>query len=314
MDLSIVVPVFNEEDTIVTFFNEVPNYCDELNIDYEFLFVNDGSTDNTLPLLKQKSAEFATLKVINLSRNFGKESALTAGAEFAKGDAVIFMDIDLQDPPCLISPMVEKFQEGFDSVIAVRKERSEDSYGKRVSAKLFYSVFKKLSNVETIDNAGDFRLISRRVLEVVNRLPEKTRYMKGVLSWPGFSTATVSYDRPKRIEGTTKWDFAKLWKLALDGIFSFSTVPLKVWTYIGFFISFMSFLYMLQVVVKTMVLGVDVPGYASLISAVLFIGGLNLVGIGILGEYIGRIFIEVKARPTYVVESVIENPANEEIK
>lgn len=305
MDLSIIVPVFNEQDSVGRFLTTATPYCDSLDIDYEFVFVNDGSVDKTLANLIQKSEVFKNVNIINLSRNFGKESAVSAGLDHAMGDAIILMDVDLQDPPKLIIDFYNKYKEGYDSVIAVRHKRDGDSYSKRVYAKIFYSIFRRLSDLNTIDNAGDFRLVSRRVLDVINRMPERTRYMKGMLSWPGFSRTTVTYDRPERYAGKTKWRFSRLWRLALDGIFSFSTLPLKVWTYLGFILSIMSFLYLLTVIVKTTVMGIDVPGYASILSTVLFIGGVNLMGIGILGEYIGRIFIEVKGRPIYVIESMI---------
>ena len=305
MDLSIVVPVLNEQDSIDRFLTVTTPYCDSLEIDYEIVFVNDGSIDQTLSCLIEKAATYKQLKIINLSRNFGKESAVSAGLDHASGDALILMDVDLQDPPELIVDFYKKYQEGHDSVIAVRRKRDGDSYPKRVSAKMFYSLFRRLSELNTVDNAGDFRLISRRVLDVINSMPERTRYMKGILSWPGFSTATVPYDRPERYTGETKWGFTRLWRLALDGIFSFSTLPLKVWTYLGFTMAMMAFLYLAILIIKTAIMGIDVPGYASILSTVLFIGGINLMGIGILGEYIGRIFIEVKGRPLYVVESVI---------
>jgi glycosyltransferase involved in cell wall biosynthesis len=309
VDLSIVVPVLNEQDSIEHFLKETIPYCEQLKINFEILFINDGSTDNTLALLIAARESYQQLKIVNLSRNFGKESAVTAGLDHTVGEAVILMDVDLQDPPELIVEFYRTYLQGYDSVIGVRRRRDGDSYLKRFFAKSFYSLFRKLSDVNTIDNAGDFRLISRRVLEVIRGMPERTRYMKGILSWPGFETALVTYDRPDRFAGNTKWGFSRLWSLALDGIFSFSTLPLKIWAYLGMSLSIVSFIYLAVVVVKTTLMGVEVPGYASILSVVLFIGGINLMGIGILGEYIGRIFVEVKGRPIYVVENFIGAPA-----
>lgn len=304
MNLSIVVPVKDEQDSIAAFLAAVIPPCEALQISYEIVFVNDGSQDHTQDVLIEAGATNSQLKIVELSRNFGKELALTAGLQHASGEAIIPMDVDLQDPPELIEAMYREYQKGFDTVVAVREKRSSDSFAKRFFATNFYRLFEKLSDINVIQNAGDFRLISRRVADVVNQMPERTRFMKGILSWPGFSQSTVSYQRPERHTGETKWGFTKLWSLALDGIFSFSTLPLKVWTYLGFSLAACSVLYMLFTIVKTLIFGIDWPGYASLLSAVLLIGGVNLMGIGIVGEYIARIFIEVKGRPTYVVASL----------
>lgn len=306
MELSIVVPVMNEEACIEAFLNESKPYCEGLSVDYEIIMVNDGSQDKTLEVLLAQRNKNDKLKVINLSRNFGKEIALMAGLDHASGEAIIPMDVDLQDPPSLIPELYKKYKEGFDTVIAVRQERSGDNKSKLFFAKWFYKIFKRLSNIEVFENAGDFRLINRRVLSVIKDMHERTRFMKGILSWPGFSVATIYYDRVPREYGKTKWSFSKLWKLALDGIFSFSTLPLKVWTYLGFILALVSIVFMFYTVVKTLVFGIDVPGYASLLTVMLLIGGVNLMGIGILGEYIGRIFIEVKARPLYVIDHLYE--------
>lgn len=306
VDLSIVIPVFNEQDSIHYFLENTMPCCDALNINYELVFVNDGSTDQTLNYLASELAEFPVIKVVNLSRNFGKEVALTAGIDHAVGLAVIPMDVDLQDPPEMIEALYQKYLEGFDVVLAVRNKREGDTIFKRIFAAGFYKLFKRVSDIDILENAGDFRIMGRRVIDVVKLMPERTRFMKGLLSWPGFKTATVMYDRPERFAGDTKWRFSKLWNLALDGIFSFSTLPLKVWTYIGMALSFASIAYMFYTIFKTIVMGIEVPGYASLLVVTLLIGGVNLMGIGIIGEYIGRIFIEVKARPLYVVESILD--------
>ena len=307
MELSIVVPVKNEKESVEAFIKETTPFCDQVSSQYEIIFVDDGSTDGTLDALLGLHSENPRLKIVSLSRNFGKEKALTAGLDHAKGDAVIPMDVDLQDPPELIPTLYKKYQEGFDTVIAIRRARHGDKKTKKIFAKLFYNVLKHLSEAQIQENAGDFRLISKRVLKVIQGMNERTRFMKGIMSWPGFSIATVNYDRPERLHGETKWRLSNLWKLALDGIFSFSTRPLKIWTYIGFLFAATSIVFMLYTVTKTIVLGVDVPGYASLMSVVLFIGGINLMGIGIVGEYISRIFVEVKARPLYVINKVYEH-------
>lgn len=307
VDLSIVIPVFNEQASIRPFLDNVVPCCKGLGVSYELIFVNDGSTDQTLNSLTSEVEMFDNLKVVNLARNFGKELALTAGIDHAAGRAIIPMDVDLQDPPEMIAKLYQKYQEGFDVVLAVRKKREGDTFIKRFFAHGFYKLFKRVSDIDILENAGDFRIMSRRVVDVVKSMPERTRFMKGILSWPGFKTTTLMYDRPERVTGDTKWRFSKLWGLALDGIFSFSTLPLKVWTYLGMALSLTSIGYMIYTVFKTIVMGIDVPGYASLLVVTLLIGGVNLMGIGIIGEYIGRIFIEVKGRPLYVVESVTES-------
>lgn len=307
VDLSIIIPVFNEQHCVKPFLDSVVPVCDSLQVSYELVFVNDGSSDETLLYITQALSELPNIKVINLARNFGKELALTAGLDHVIGEAVIPMDVDLQDPPAMISELFKKYQEGFEVVLAVRNKREGDSYSKRLFARGFYKLFKKMSDIDIFENAGDFRIMSRRVVEIVNSMPERTRFMKGILSWPGFKTAQIYYDRPKRVTGETKWNFSKLFGLALDGIFSFSTLPLKVWTYVGFVISLSSIAFMAYTIFKTIAMGVDVPGYASLLVVTLLIGGVNLMGIGIIGEYIGRIFIEVKGRPLYVVENVSES-------
>lgn len=304
MKLSIVVPVKDEQESIPAFLEAITKPCQALDIAYEIVFVNDGSVDRTQALLLQASDNDPNIKIVKLSRNFGKELAVTAGLHQVSGDAIIPMDVDLQDPPELITEMYQEYQKGFDTVLAVRRQRGSDSFVKRFFAANFHWLFKRLSEIDVVQDVGDFRLISRRVLDVVNDMPERTRFMKGLLSWPGFSQSAVYYDRPERHQGETKWGFTKLWRLALDGLFSFSTLPLKVWTYLGFSLAACSVLYMVFTIIKTLILGVDWPGYASLLSAVLLIGGVNLMGIGIVGEYIARIFIEVKGRPNYVIESL----------
>jgi glycosyltransferase involved in cell wall biosynthesis len=310
--ISLVVPVFNEQEVIDLFLERTSQALDDAGLDYEFVFVNDGSSDQTLPMLILLSAENRRVRVIDLSRNFGKEAALTAGIHHVRGDALVPIDVDLQDPPELIPRFVEKWREGYDVVYGVRTRRDEDSWGKRMTAGGFYQIFNRLSQTHIPDNAGDFRLIDRRVVEVLKQLPERNRFMKGLFSWVGFRAASVSYERPARAAGQTKWNLLKLWNFALDGIVSFSTAPLRVWSYIGVIISLLSFIYAVIAVMKVLLFGVDVPGYASLLVVVLFLGGIQLISLGIIGEYLGRLFLETKARPVYVIDRVYEDGVEKE--
>lgn len=303
LKISLLCPCFNEEKVLDFFIKKIDKTLNELNMEKELLFINDGSVDNTLEKLLQLKKEYSYIKIINLSRNFGKESALTAGLDKATGDAIIPIDADLQDPPHLIKALIEKWQEGYDVVLAKRADRSNDTLLKSLTARMFYKFHNKISDINVPEDVGDFRLISRKVLDALKLLPENQRFMKGIFAWVGFKTTTIEYKRESREAGETSFNGWKLWNLALEAITSFSTVPLRIWTYIGFFISFLSFLYGIIIVTKTLVLGIDVPGYASIITTILFLGGVQLIGIGVLGEYIGRIYLESKKRPTYIIES-----------
>ncbi|RJG39206.1 glycosyltransferase [Motilimonas pumila] len=307
-ELSIVVCVLNEEESIDIFLDAVTPVLEQAVSSYEILFVNDGSTDRTFDILQQKAQDpSSSVRLVNLSRNFGKDVALTAGLDNVKGQAVIPMDVDLQDPPALITEMVEKWRQGANSVVAVRSDRSDDNFVKRRTANAFYRLIGRISKVDIPQNAGDFRLIDQKVLEVVKRMPEKARFMKGLFAFPGFKTEYVYFQRPQRVAGETKWNYWKLWNFALDGILGFSTAPLRIWSYLGAFVALSAFAYMGYTIFKTLVLGVDVPGYASMITLILFFSAINLIGIGILGEYIGRIFEEVKSRPLYVIEGIYDS-------
>jgi polyisoprenyl-phosphate glycosyltransferase len=309
--LSLVVPVLNEQDAIQPFLEcAVPHLEAAVALmspsaDYEIIFVDDGSTDVTVAVIAAAMRANPRVKAIVLSRNFGKDCALAAGLRHAKGDAVIPIDVDLQDPPHIIPELVRKWLSGAQVVTAIRTDRSSDSRLKRLSAKWFYSVYNRMSDRAIEGNVGDFRLLDRQVVNVVNDLPERARFMKGLFSWVGFETASVNYTREQRATGRSKWSYWRLWNFALDGITASTTAPLRVWTYCGVVIGAAAFLYGFFIIGMTFVLGRDVPGYASLITAILFFGGLNLIALGILGEYIGRIFNEVKARPLYVVRSTI---------
>lgn len=272
---------------------------------YEIIFVDDGSTDITLVSIAAARRLDPHVKAISLSRNFGKDAALAAGLRHARGDAVVPIDVDLQDPPEVIPELVRKWLTGAQVVTAVRADRSCDSSLKRLTARWFYAAYNRMSDRAIDENVGDFRLLDRQVVDIVNDLPERARFMKGLFSWVGFETAGVPYVREQRATGRSKWSYWRLWNFALDGITASTTVPLRVWTYCGILIGAAAFVYGFYIIGSTLVLGRDMPGYASLITAILFFGGMNLVALGILGEYIGRIFNEVKARPLYIVRSTI---------
>ena len=300
--ISIIAPCYNEEETIEPFLRRIEENLSQINEPYEIVFINDGSRDNTLNVLINAKQNFKNIRIINFSRNFGKEAALTAGLDKARGEAVIPIDVDLQDPPELIKELVARWREGYDVVLAKRADRTSDSFAKRVSADLFYKLNGKISNVDIPNNVGDFRLMSKRVVEALKQLPENQRFMKGLFAWVGFKTFVIEYVREKREAGQSSFNGWKLWNFALDGITSFSTLPLRIWLYIGALVSFLSFLYGSFIILKTLIFGVDLPGYASLAVIMLFLGGIQLIGIGILGEYIGRIYSESKRRPSYIIE------------
>ncbi len=300
--ISIIAPCYNEEETIEPFLRRIEEILTQINEPYEIVFINDGSKDNTLNVLLNAKQNFKNIRIINFSRNFGKEAALTAGLDKARGEAAIPIDVDLQDPPELIKELVARWREGYDVILAKRADRTSDSFAKRVSADLFYKLNGKISNVDIPNNVGDFRLMSKRVVEALKQLPENQRFMKGLFAWVGFKTIAIEYVREKREAGQSSFNGWKLWNFALDGITSFSTLPLRIWLYIGALVSFLSFLYGSFIILKTLIFGVDLPGYASLAVIMLFLGGIQLIGIGILGEYIGRIYSESKRRPSYIIE------------
>jgi len=304
--LSLVVPVFNEAESIGLFLDAVEPCLDGAGLRFEIVFVNDGSRDGTLAQLLDRSARDRRIKVVNLSRNFGKEAALTAGIDHARGDMLIPMDIDLQDPPGLFKPFIERWREGYDIVYGVRSTRDADTAAKRVSASWFYWAFNSMSPVRIPANVGDFRLVDRRAVEVLRRLPERNRFMKGLFAWVGFNAVGVPYARPARAAGASKFNLWRLWNFALDGVVSFSTVPLRASFYGGVAIAIVAVLYALFILGRVLLFGIDTPGYASLLVVVLLMGAIQLVSIGIIGEYLGRLFLEVKGRPIYVVEGVYE--------
>ncbi|MGC1098564.1 glycosyltransferase family 2 protein [Pantoea agglomerans] len=301
MKISLVVPVYNEEDAIRFFYSAVRNKDFLKPYSIEIVFVDDGSTDFTAQLMKEMQDKDPLVKNVFFSRNFGKEAALFAGIECATGDAIIPIDVDLQDPLEVIPQMIERWQAGADMVLAKRTDRSTDGHLKRKTAEWFYRLHNKISSPKIEENVGDFRLMSRDVVESIRLLPERNLFMKGILSWVGGKTEIVEYTRAERVAGTTKFNGWKLWNLALEGITSFSTFPLRMWTYIGFFVASLSFLYGVWMVVDKLIWGNPVAGYPSILVSILFLGGVQLIGIGVLGEYIGRIYIETKGRPRYII-------------
>lgn len=305
--LSFVVPIFNEAEMVCKFVDRVRAVFKQYDaINLEIIFINDGSNDDTLIRLLELQKEFHEICVVDLSRNFGKEAALTAGLDLCSGDVVVPIDVDLQDPPELVLEMIEKWRDGYDVVVAKRINRDADTWFKRTSATLFYRIHNKISKPVLPENVGDFRLMDRSVVDSVKSLPESSRFMKGLMAWVGFKTAVVEYKRPKRLSGNTKFDNWKLWNFALEGITSFSTSPLRIWTYIGGVVAFTSILFAMFIVFTVFIKGADVPGYASTMVAVTFLGGLQLMGIGIMGEYLGRTYIESKRRPVYLIKNIYE--------
>ncbi|WP_421555831.1 glycosyltransferase family 2 protein [Pseudomonas kitaguniensis] len=306
MRISLVVPLFNEEKTLGLFYHAIRHAPALRAHTVDIVFINDGSTDCTAEFARDIALADSDVMVINFSRNFGKEAALFAGLEYAQGDAVIPMDVDLQDPVDVIPQLLAEWQKGADVVLAKRRDRASDSYLKRHSASMFYHLLNRIAYTHIEENVGDFRLMDRKVVDVIKALPEQQLFMKGVLSWAGFTVAIVEYDRAPRTAGQSKFNAWKLWNLALDGITSFSTLPLRLWSYIGGCISLFALVYAAYLMLDKLLFGNAVPGYPSLMTAILFLGGVQLIGLGILGEYVGRIYMETKHRPRYVVKDVIK--------
>jgi len=300
--VSVVVPVYDEEDLVEIFARRMGEVSAAAGFRCEMVFVNDGSADRTLDRLLDLAASDARIRVVNLSRNFGKEAAVSAGLDRARGDVVVPIDVDLQDPPELIPSLLGRWREGYDVAYGVRASRASDSLVKRATAGWFYQVFNRFSKVQLPEGAGDFRLMDRRVVRVLAELPEKNRFMKGLFAWAGFQSVGLPYARRERAAARSRFTYWKLWNFALDGLFAFSTIPLRVWSYVGATLALVAMFYMLFIVLRVLVFGIDTPGYASLLSVVLFLGGVQLVTLGILGEYLGRLFLEVKNRPVYVIE------------
>ncbi len=311
VEISVIVPVKDEETGIQPFIARTGAVLDGLRgadggpLSWEILFVDDGSQDSTLAVILEAHQRDPRITAVSLSRNFGKEAALSAGLDHARGKAAIPIDVDLQDPPEVIGDMLAKWREGYDVVYGVRRNRQTDSLPKRLTADLYYRAHNWISHDKIPEHAGDFRLLDRRVVEVIRRMPERNRFMKGLFAWSGFKQTAVEYDRAERNVGSTKFNYIKLWTLAIDGITSASTLPLRVWSYLGALIALVGLAFALFVIARTIMFGADVRGYPSLMVAVLFFGGLQLLSLGILGEYVGRILVEVKHRPIYVVRDKV---------
>jgi len=302
-ELSIVIPVYNEDTIIHTFHQRLSAVLDALPFSAEILYVNDGSRDSSLTIIQDLQKKDPRIGVVDLSRNFGKEIALSAGLDYSQGDAVIVIDADLQDPPELIPTLIERWQQGFDVVCAKRSSRAGESWFKKFSAHVFYRILQRLSHIQIPLDTGDFRLISRRVVDSLKKLRETHRFMKGLFSWVGFKTTFVTYEREPRVGGKSKWNYWKLIDLAIEGITSFSTRPLKFATYFGFLVALYAFSYGVLIIYKTLVYGEPVSGYPSLMVVILFLGGVQLITLGIVGEYLGRIFVETKQRPLYLINT-----------
>ncbi|CAN5848335.1 glycosyltransferase family 2 protein [soil metagenome] len=296
-----VAPAYNEAKNLVAFVAAITPVLDGIGEPWEIVFVDDGSKDDTLGMLLAARANDPRLKVVSLARNFGKDIALTAGLRHARGRAVIPIDCDLQHPVELIPEMVAKWRAGADMVIGVRTKRSEEGFLRRTFARWYYGLMRRMTNVAIPPNAGDFRLLDRKIVDVINEMPERTRVMKGIFAWPGFKTETIEFQANQRAGGQTTWSMFKLWRFALDGLFSFSTVPLKIWTYIGGLSAIGAFVYLMITLIQKIFFGIAAEGYASLLIVMLGFNGLLLLSNGIQGEYIARIFDEVKGRPLFVV-------------
>lgn len=300
--VDLIVPCFNEEQVLDMFYAETSKIADSISgYRFNFIFVDDGSSDNTLDILKKFSEKNENVKYISFSRNFGKESAMYAGLKNSTGDYVLIMDADLQHPPRLIVPMLDAMEEGYDCCAANRATRDGDPLLRTFFTRHFYRFVNKISEVNMPDGAGDFRMMSRPMVNAIIAMSEVQRFSKGIFSWVGFKTKWIKFENVERAAGETKWNFWKLFSYAIDGITAFSTFPLKVASYVGLVTASSAFIYLFYVVIKTLIFGKDLPGYASTITLILFIGGMLLLACGILGEYIAKIYLEVKNRPIYII-------------
>ena len=307
--LSLIVPVYNEEVAIEPFLDAINDKLSSIRSHIDIMFINDGSKDNTKLVIEKMITQDPSISLVNFARNFGKEAAMTAGLDYVQGDAAVIMDVDLQDPPEVILEFVTLWLTGnYDTIYGVRVDRSQDTYTKRLTAGGFYRFFNFLSAETTLPgNGGDFRLINRCVIETVKQLPERNRFMKGLLAWSSLRAIGVNFQRPERLVGDTKFNYWKLWNFAMDGITSFTAWPLRVWGFVGFGISLLSFIFLMYIVISALCFGVHTPGYASTISVVLFLGGIQLISLGVIGGYVSRIYTELKHRPIYLVEDIYGN-------
>lgn len=302
-EITLLAPAYNEEESIDFFIEKCIPILRQTVKQFEILFVDDGSSDSTWEIIRMYSRKIKEVRGIKLSRNFGKEAAMSAGIDHCTGRWVIPIDVDLQDPPELIPELYRKAtEEGFDVVYAYRTVRHGESFLKRFTANTFYRLIRRTNRFRIPQDTGDFRIMNDRVVQALRSLPEKTRFMKGLFAWVGFHQTGIPYEREPRIAGTTKWNYWKLWNFAIEGFTSFTTVPLTIWTYVGVSLSFLSFIYASFLFIRTMIQGVDLPGYASMMVTVLFLGGIQLITLGVIGEYLARVFEESKRRPLYLIQ------------
>lgn len=301
--ISILVPAYNEEEVLEALYQRLGKLAnDNKSYDFEFLFVNDGSTDDTLAIIQDYAGKDDRISYVNLSRNFGKEIAMIAGLDHVTGDATVIIDADLQDPPELIPKMITFWEQGYDDVYAKRNSRDGETWFKKASSKLYYQLLQKATHIDIQQDTGDFRLLDRRCVEALKQIRESQRYTKGMFSWIGYKKKEISYDRDPRAAGITKWNYPKLINFAIDGLTSFTTAPLRVSSVLGVLVSLAAFAYIVFLVIRTIFFGTDLAGYPSMMAVILFIGGVQLLSLGVIGEYIGRIFNESKQRPLYFVE------------
>lgn len=301
--ISLLIPAYNEQEVLEHLYQRIGKLANDIkSYEFEFLFVNDGSRDKTLEIIQHYAKTDDRVAYVNLSRNFGKEIAMIAGLDHATGDATVIIDADLQDPPELIPKMIKYWEQGFDDVYAKRDSREGETWFKKTTSKIYYRLLQKSTHIQIQRDTGDFRLLDRRCVEALKQIRESQRYTKGMFSWIGFNKKEITYDRDPRAAGETKWNYMKLLNFAIDGITSFTTAPLRISSVLGFIVSFVAFIYIVVLIVKTVLFGDPAAGYPSLMAVILFLGGVQLLSLGIIGEYIGRIFNETKQRPLYFVE------------
>lgn len=306
--ITILIPAYNEEEVLETLLERLLLVTKQIsNYQFEFLFVNDGSRDRTLEMLKDLANVHPQIAYINLSRNFGKEVAMLAGIDHVNGDAVIILDADLQDPPELIPEMISYWEQGYDDVFAKRNSRAGETWFKKWSSNSYYNILDMVSNIPIQNNTGDFRLLDRKCIEALKKIRESQRYTKGMFSWIGFNKKEILFDRDPRAAGTTKWNYPKLVNLAIDGITSSTILPLRISSFLGIFVSICALLYMMFLFFRTLIFNDSIPGYPSMMSVILFLGGVQLICLGVIGEYLGKIFIETKGRPVYLIEEYFSN-------
>lgn len=311
--VTILVPAYNEQEVLTLLYNRLQKIMNEqTNYNFEVLFVNDGSKDDTLKIIQELRKKDNRICYLNLSRNYGKETAMIAGLDYSKGNCVIIIDADLQDPPELIPEMLKFWEDGYDDVYAKRKSRKGESFMKKFTSKMYYKTLQSVTKIEIQKDTGDFRLLDRRCVEALKSIRESERYTKGLFSWIGYNKKEILYDRDPRAAGKTKWNYGKLINLSIDGLTSFTTAPLRWSAIFGILVSLVGFIYMLVIIFKAIFNGIDVPGYASTMVVILFLGGLQLIFLGVIGEYLGRAFYETKGRPLYFVDRYNEEKETNE--